>query len=149
MGILIAALLSCLLIAISVIFDMIGVSAVSADINTFDQWQKQGIKGASAGYQLCLHCEKVCSFCGDVVGDICSTLCGASGACIVVALTAHLQQSNISMLISICVSAFIAGWTIFCKALMKEYALTKSNKLILLIGKMLEKTFFKEKKKKC
>ncbi|MBQ8444192.1 MAG: hypothetical protein IJX25_02440 [Clostridia bacterium] len=148
MGIVIATLLICLFIGIAVVFDMLGVAAVSADIDAFALWKEQEIKGANAGFQLCLHCEKVCSFCGDVVGDICSTLCGASGACIVVALTEKLNNGYLVMLISITVSAFIAGWTIFFKALMKEYALQKSNKIILKIGLLLEKTIFKEKRKK-
>lgn len=132
----------------AVVFDMIGVAVVSADKEVFDKLTKQKIKGARVGYQLCENCEKVCSFCGDVVGDICSTLCGAGGACIVIAITNNISYESLASIISICVSALIAGMTIFFKALMKEYALNNSNKIILKLGIILEKTIFKDKKKK-
>lgn len=145
MGIAIASIGICLFIFLSVVFDMLGVAAVSADIEKFKNWKDANIKGSNAGYMLCCHCEKVCSFCGDVVGDICSTLCGAAGACIVVALSHHISVHSAIILISISVSAFIAGLTIFFKALMKEYALKKSNKIILKLGIIIEKCVFREK----
>ncbi|MBQ8908914.1 MAG: hypothetical protein IJY90_01290 [Clostridia bacterium] len=148
MGIIIATILICLFIFLSVLFDMLGVAAVSAEIEYFEKMTALHLKGATVGHQLCLHCEKVCSFCGDVVGDICSTLCGASGACIVVAISKQLASSGAVLLISITVSAIIAGLTIFFKALMKEYALKNSNKIILRLGLLLEKTIFREKSKK-
>ena len=146
MGIAVATAIIFLFIFLAVVFDMIGVAVVSAEIDKFSKWKEEKIKGAALGHQLCLNCEKVCSFCGDVVGDICSTLCGAGGACVVVAITKSLSQQSLVMLISITVSAFIAALTIFFKALMKEYALKKSNKIILKLGKMLEKFMFREKK---
>ena len=146
MGILIATIVICVFIFFAVIFDMLGVAVVSADIALFYKWQKENIKGSQAGYLLCKHCEKVCSFCGDVVGDICSTLCGAAGACIVMALSSRISLPVVSVFISVVVPALIAGITIFFKALMKEYALKKSNKIILKVGILMEKLIFKEKK---
>lgn len=148
MGIIIATVVICVFIFFSVIFDMLGVAVVSADIEKFNTWKESSIKGANAGYQLCVHCEKVCSFCGDVVGDICSTLCGAAGACIVMALSSRISLPVVSVFISVVVPALIAGITIFFKALMKEYALKKSNKIILKVGILMEKIIFKEKKSK-
>ncbi|MBO5394398.1 MAG: hypothetical protein J6A28_00640 [Clostridia bacterium] len=145
LGIIVATLVIIIFIFFAVLFDMIGVAVVSAEIEKFSQWKQQKIKGASMGHQLCLNCEKVCSFCGDVVGDICSTLYGAGGACVVVAITKNYSQPSVVMLISISVSAVIAGLTIFFKALMKEYSLKKSNKIILKLGWFLEKFIFKEK----
>ena len=138
MGIIIATLGISVFIFFSVIFDMIGIAAASADINVFEKWEKENIIGADLGVRLCNNSEKVCSFCADVVGDICSTLCGAGGACIVVALTKDLVNNRIIILISISVSALIAGITIFFKALMKERALKNSNKIILKLAKFLK-----------
>ena len=143
-----ASIVICVFIFLSVVFDMVGVATASADINTFIRWNKQQIRGSTVGLKLCEHSEKVCSFCGDVVGDICSTLCGAAGACIVVTLTHNMINSNIIIIISITSSALIAGITIFFKALMKEYALKNSDKILLKLGIFLEKTLFREKKKK-
>ncbi len=142
MGVIIASLGIALFIFIAVLFDMLGIAATSADIATFKQWEYEKVVGADIGVKLLQHSEKVCSFCADVVGDICSTLCGAGGACIVVALTNKVTNSNLIMLISITTSAFIAGITIFFKAIMKEKALKNSNKIILKLSQFLN-NFFK------
>lgn len=147
MGVFFATIGICLFIFISVVFDMLGIAVASSEKEVFEEWAKKNIKGSKVGLKLCQNSEKVCSFCADVVGDICSTLCGAGGACIVVALTGEIENMHVVMLTSIITSALIAGLTIFCKALMKERALKNSNKIILKLGLLLEKTVFKEKKK--
>ncbi len=147
LGVTMAIVGICVFIFLSVVFDMFGIAVASADEEKFLEWRKDGVFGASAGLHLCENSEKVCCLCADVVGDICSTLCGAGGACVVVALTQTLQNQNLVLLISTIVSAVIAGLTIFFKAIMKEYAITNSNKLILFIGKVLEKRLLKKRKK--
>ena len=147
MGVFIAIIGICIFIFFSVIFDMLGIAVASCDQEVFEKWNQEGIKGAVVGLTLCKNSEKMCSFCADVVGDICSTLCGAGGACIVASLTNDIYNNNLVMLIAISVSALIAGVTIFFKAIMKERALKNSNKIILKLGNLLEKTIFKEKLK--
>lgn len=139
MGALIAIIGIIFFIFVSVFFDMIGIAVASANIETFRSWAKEKKIGADIGIKLCENSEKVCSFCADVVGDICSTLCGAGGACIVVALTNDINNANIVMLVSISTSALIAGITIFFKAIMKERALKNSNRIILNLAKFLNK----------
>jgi len=147
MGAIIAIIGICTFIFLSVLFDMLGIAVASCDIEVFESWVKEGKKGALLGLTLCKNSEKMCSFCADVVGDICSTLCGAGGACIVTSLTNNIYKDNIVLITSISVSAIIAGTTIFFKALMKEHALKNSNKIILKFSRILEKTIYKEKVK--
>ncbi len=139
MGVIVAIIGIIFFIFISVLFDMIGIAVASADLGTFKKWEEDKVEGANIGALLCQHSEKVCSFCADVVGDICSTLSGAGGACIVVALTSNIVNTNLVMLISITTSALIAGITILFKAIMKEHALKNSNKVILQLAKFLNK----------
>ena len=142
-GIILASCIIFLFIFIAVIFDMIGIAAASADIEIFEIWERKGVRGAKKGIMLCNNSQKVCSFCADVVGDICSTLCGAGGVAIASLLTKNLQQNKYIMFISIFTSALIAGLTIFFKAIMKEKALKDSNKILLKLGKFL--TIFDKK----
>ena len=65
-----------------------------------------------------------------------------------VTLSKVWQGENLMMVLSIVVSALIAGVTIFCKALMKAKAINNANEIILKIGVMLEKMSRKRKKKK-
>lgn len=137
-GVIVAMLIISIFIFLSVLFDMIGIAAVSADVEVFEKWEKKGIKGAKRGLQLCNNCEKLCSFCADVVGDICSTLCGAGGATIVSILSKNIEQSNQIILISIITSALIAGLTVLFKAIMKERAMKKSNKILLKLSRFID-----------
>lgn len=146
MGIFFAIIGILFFVFISTIFDMIGIASASSNIEVFKLWKIQKLEGAETGYKICQHCEKVCSFCADVVGDICSTICGAGGASIVLTITKNTENLNLITLISIFTTAFIAGLTIFFKALMKELAVKKSNKIILILGKIYERTFKKNKK---
>lgn len=146
MGAIMAILGICVFIFFSVFFDMLGIAVASCDQEVFEQWNKEGVRGSVVGLSLCKNSEKMCSFCADVVGDICSTLCGAGGAAIVASLTSNIYNDNIVILTAISVSAIIAGFTIFFKALMKEHALKNSNKIILRLGAFLEKSLFIEKK---
>lgn len=136
-GIIVAVIIICVFIFISVLFDMIGIAAASADIEVFEKWEKEKVKGASRGLKLCRHSEKLCSFCADVVGDICSTLCGAGGAAIISMISKNFSKNGEIILISILTSALIAGLTIFFKAIMKERAMKNSNKILLKLGKIL------------
>ena len=135
-------------IFLAVLFDMVGVAVMSAEKENFLKLNQKQVKGAACALSLCENCEKVCSFCGDVVGDICSTLCGAGGTCIVVAITKHTASNSLLTLISMCVSALIAGLMVFFKALMKEYALKNSNKIILKLGILLENSILRDKNSK-
>ncbi len=146
MGIVFAIIGILFFVFISTIFDMIGIASASSNIDVFKMWKVQKVEGAVTGYKICQHCEKVCSFCADVVGDICSTLCGAGGASVVLTLTKSTENLQLVTLISIFTTALIAGITIFFKALMKEIAVKKSNKIILKLGKIYERTFKKSKK---
>ncbi len=144
MGVVVACVCISVFIFFNVLFDMLGIAVASADIEIFKKWNKENVKGASAGLMLCNNSEKMCSFCADVVGDICSTLCGAGGACVVASISSMLKNANLIILVSIAVSALIAGITIFFKAIMKEKALNHSDSIILKLGVLLESTLYKE-----
>jgi CBS domain containing-hemolysin-like protein len=146
LGILFASIGIMFFIFVSVIFDMVGIAVASADIDVFEKWKNENIKGARVGLKLCINSEKVCSFCADVVGDICGTLCGAGGACIIAAATKNAADGNMVVIVSVLMSAVIAGLMIFFKAIMKSRALKNSNKIILKIGRIFEKLFYREKK---
>ena len=63
-------------------------------------------------------------------------------------ITKNLNNINIETLITISISALIAGLMVFFKALMKAKALKNANRIILKLGIILEKTIYSEKKLK-
>ena len=125
-------------IVISVIFDMIGIAVTFTDLENLEK--RMGEKGFKTAQKLCLNTDKVSSFCGDVVGDICGILSGAGGVSLVVNL--HILNPSVYFLITCLVSSLIAGLTIFGKAVFKRYAVDNCESVVLKIGRILESKFF-------
>lgn len=149
LGVVFASIMIMFFIFVSVVFDMIGIAVTSADEDFFKQQQAAQTIGADVGLRLIKNSEKVCSFCADVVGDICGILSGAGGACVIISIAKNITNPSVVVIISTLVSSLIAGLTILFKALMKEKAIRNANKIILKLGRILDKTFFHKKIKKC
>ena len=148
MGVVMAVITIFFFISISVIFDMIGTAITCTSEEFFLKRLTKEEKGSAVALSMKKNSEKVCSFCNDVVGDICGILSGASGACVILSITRHIQNAGVVVIVSSLVSAIIAGLTIFSKALMKSYAINNANEFILKIAKIIEKSFFYKKRKK-
>ncbi len=148
LGLFFSILTICIFILISIVFDMIGIAVTSCNQSFFEEKIKTKTKGGEVGLKLCQNAEKVCSFCADMIGDVCGILSGAGGGCIILALVGKIENQSIVILISILISALIAGVTIFGKAIMKDFALKNSNKVILKVGLLIEKLFYRKKRKK-
>lgn len=121
-------------IIVSVIFDMVGIAVAS--VNKAKLLKFQGQAGYQTAVRLCENTEKVASFCGDVIGDICGILSGAGGVSLV--LNMNIYDQNIYFLVTCIVSSLIAGLTIFAKAIMKGYSVDHCDKVILRTGQILE-----------
>ncbi len=145
-GVIMAILTILFFIFISVVFDMIGVAITCTSEDYF--LQRKSEKGASVALLMKKNSEKVCSFCNDVVGDICGILSGACGASVILSITEHIETASFVVIVSSLVSALIAGLTIFSKALMKAYVINNANEFILKIGKRIENSIFYRKKQK-
>lgn len=134
-------------IIVSVIFDMIGVAVTSIKLEQIKQFENQ--KGFQTAVRLCKNTEKVSSFCGDVVGDICGILSGAGGVSLV--LNIHIQEESVYFIATCIVSALIAGITIFGKAVMKGYAVDNCVDVVMKTAGIIETSpfaFLKRKKHK-
>ena len=138
-------------IFVSVVFDMIAVAFTTIDKAKLEKYKDE--RGFEMASRLCEHADKVSSFGGDVVGDICGILSGAGGVSLVVNM--NIQEDNLNLLVTCIVSALIAGITIFCKAIMKTYAIKNCHQIALMTGAYLETSLLNklrqrraEKKKK-
>ena len=131
-------------ITLSVVFDMINVAVTT--IKKEDLASEKGKNGYSTALKLCNNREKVASFCGDVVGDICGILSGAGGVSLVVNM--NINNLSIYFIVTCIISAFIAGITIFGKAIMKTYSVENCKTVIMKVGGVLEGSVFGLFKKK-
>ena len=131
-------------IFVSVVFDVIAVAFTTIKKEDLEEYKKQ--KGYETAKKLCDHSDKISSFGGDVIGDICGILSGAGGVSLV--FNMQIQDENLNLLVTCLISSLIAGLTIFCKAIMKSYAMQNCAKIALKTAVYLESYSFKTKKNK-
>lgn len=133
----IACLLLILIIAIGILFDIIGVAVTAADETPFHSMASRKVKGARTAVKLIRNADKVSSFCNDVVGDVCGIVSGATGA-IIVSKILIINDSKHNSVISLVISAIIASITVGGKAVGKNFAIRESNNIIYSVAWLIE-----------
>ena len=144
-GLALALFLILLLVAASVITDLIGVAITACNIKPFLELNQKGIKGADIAVKLVKNADKVSNICADVIGDICSILSGEGGVAISFIIAGLLPNVS-SIIISIIISSLIASITILGKAIGKTYALNYPVAVVMKVCKCL--SIFKKSRKK-
>ncbi len=123
------------IILIGIISDMVGVAAAVADEKTFNSMAARKIYGAKMGLFLVKHADRVSSLMCDIIGDICGTVSGATGAVIVLRIVS--QWGGSETIVSLIVIGLIAALTVGGKAFFKTYGLRKADQIIFFVGKLL------------
>ena len=122
-------------IAIGILFDMIGTSALTAKEATFHAMASKKIKGASSAVKLIRNKIKVSSICNDIIGDICGIISGGLGAVLAIGI-ANYFHINIA-LITIIISATISSLTVGGKAYFKRIAIKNCDQILFNFSKII------------
>ena len=122
-----------LIILIGIVFDMIGVAVLSCDEASFHAKASHKIKGAKESIKLIKKSGRTSSICNDVIGDICGIISGS----IIATITVILFKRNDIILIFL--TAIISSLTVGGKAIGKKIAVRKSNQIVFIVGKILNK----------
>lgn len=141
-----AVLLTLIILALGVVFDMIGTAATACDIEPFLAMASRKVKGAKTAVKLSKNSHVVSSVCCDIVGDICGIVSGVCAATIVIGLTKNLtaELSDVAnFFIKVGIYSIISTLTITLKAVGKNCAVNSSNKIIFGVAKFLS-VFHKE-----
>lgn len=149
-GLVVNIIILIIFIAISILFDMIGVAVTASNLEPFLAMASRKERGSKQAIKLIKNAEKISSFCCDIVGDSCGILSGAVGANIVVRIYAQTGDF-MSVLVAGLVSSIIAAITVFGKAVFKSVAVNYSTPIVLKVGKFISFFSFKKddrKKKK-
>ena len=126
----------CILLAIvfiGIIFDIIGVAVTSADEKPFHSMAARKVPGAQEAIQLLRNAEKVGSICNDVVGDICGVVSGSASATIAAQILSNFEFSW-PRLVSLVLSALVAGLTVGGKAIGKTFAIHSCTTIVHGVG---------------
>ena len=121
------------IILIGIIFDMIGVAVLSCDEATFHAKASNKIKGSKESIKLIKSSNKTSSLCNDVIGDICGIISGSVSSSLVLLLFKD------NLIVSVLVTACLSSITVGGKAIGKKIAIKHCEKIIFMVGKILNK----------
>lgn len=125
-----------LVVALGVVFDIVGVAVAVADEAPLHAMAAKRIPGARQALGLVRNADRVANFCTDVVGDVAGTLSGGAGAVIVLRLLAASPAVNRTVA-SVLVVAGIAALTVGCKAAAKGFAIREANAITARVGRII------------
>ena len=134
-GIIIGIFICLIFIIIGIIFDMVGVSVTASDESIFHSMSSRNVKGAKMAVKLKKNASKVSSFCNDVVGDICGIISGSTGTVITLKIVEKFNFNN--LITTIIIMGIISAITIGGKAIVKEFAIKRSNDILFRFAKIL------------
>ena len=124
-----------LFIAISIIFDMIGVAITAAEEKPFHSMASKKVKGSTHSVKLLKNSDKLASICNDVIGDVCGVVSGSAGVLVSSSLS-DIIDIDVSI-VTLIITAIIASLTITGKALGKSVAIDNSEKITFRVGKIV------------
>ena len=131
-----AILILIIVIAVGILFDIIGVAVTVANEHEFHAKATKKVKGSKDSIKLIRNAPKVANICADVIGDICGVLSGAISALISMKIT---EQFGMSFNIQFLLSAIVAALTVGGKAIGKGIASNNSTKIVHAVGIVLNK----------
>ena len=152
-GMVTAFLILFAIVLIGILFDIIGVAVASADEKPFHAMSARKVPGGKEAIQLLRNAERVSSICNDVVGDICGVVSGSAAATIAAQVIQNFDFSW-PMIVSLAMSALVAGFTVGGKARGKTFAMNSATTIIHTVGKLIywlhhiPASFGKKKKKR-
>jgi hypothetical protein len=112
------------IIAIGIVFDIIGVAVTAADEKPFHSMASRKVPEAGEALKLIRS-----SFCNDVIGDICGVISGSASATIAVRVwSMHPGMQELAVTLSM--SALAAGLTVGGKACGKSFAIGSSTTVV-------------------
>ncbi len=124
------------IVLIGIVFDVIGVAVTSADEKPFHSMAARKVPGSMEAIRLLRNAERVSSICNDVVGDICGVVSGSASATIAVQVLSSFAFEW-PRLVSLLMSAFVAGLTVGGKAIGKTFAINSCTQIISLVGRLI------------
>ena len=151
-NIVVAFLILLIIVLIGILFDVIGMAVATADEKPFHSMAARKVPGAQEAITLLRNAERVSSICNDVVGDICGVVGGSASATVAVALF-RATEALPERVMTLIMSAVVAGLTVGGKAIGKTYAINCCTAIVYTVSKILYKLrhlpdAFKKKKRK-
>ena len=135
MGLLWAFIVLFTIVAVNILFDIIGTSVMNAEEPPFHSLSSRRVKGASECISIIRHAPQIASLCCDIIGDIAGIISGSATAVIVAELVSTFGLDG--MLPSLLLTGTVGALTIGGKAAFKGFSMKNANSIVFLIGKIV------------
>ena len=132
----VAFLILLIIVAVGILFDIVGVAVTSADEKPFHSMASRRVPGAKEAIRLLRNAGRVSSICNDVIGDISGVVSGAASATIAARALTYIDFSW-PQAVSLGMSALVAGLTVGGKAVGKTVAIRSCTEIVFLVGKII------------
>ena len=124
-----------IIILLNIFADIVGTAVTAASHVPFNARAAKRITGAPQGLQLIRNADRVANISNDVIGDITTTVSGALGISIVVQIMRLWQRAD-QFWLNVLMTALISVVIVSGKAAGKKVALSRSEDVIFLVGKL-------------
>lgn len=124
------------IVFLGVLADTIGLAVTAADEKPFHSMAARKIPGSLEAIRLLRNADRVSSICNDVIGDICGVVSGSASATIAAQVLQNFDFTWPQM-VSLLMSALVAGLTVGGKAIGKTFALNSSTNVVSFVGKCI------------
>ena len=132
----VAFLILLAIVMLGIVFDIIGMAVASADEKPFHSMAARKVPGSLEAIRLLRNAERVSSICNDVVGDICGVVSGSASATIAAQVLENFEFTW-PRIVSLVMSAFVAGLTVGGKAIGKTFAINSCTQIVHSVGKLI------------
>jgi CBS domain containing-hemolysin-like protein len=135
----VALLVVLLLIAIGVVFDILGTSVTAADQAPLNAMAAKRVAGARQALWLVRNADRVANFTNDVVGDVAGAVSGAAGAAVALQLAKLLAGGGAlaDELLSLALVGLVAFLTVGGKAAGKSFAMDRATDVVVMAGRVI------------
>lgn len=123
-------------VAIGILFDVVGVAATAASEHGFHAMASDRVFGAPQAIWIVRNADRVANFANDMVGDAAGTLSGAIAATLVIRWVAtHPTVSELwatTLLVAV-----VSGLSVGGKAAVKPFAIGHSEQVVLAVARLV------------
>lgn len=123
------------IIAVNILFDLVGTAVMAAEEHPFHSLAARKVAGAKESIKVIRHAPQVSSVSCDVIGDIAGIISGGVTAIIVEELVRAFGMA--SLLPNLLLTGLVSALTIGGKAVCKGVAMHNGNSVVFFIGRLM------------
>lgn len=127
-----------MIVAIGIVFDMMGLASASAQEQPFHAMAAEKVTGSKQAIYIVRNADRFSNFCNDVIGDICGIISGTALTLVMVKLLGQAmeQDDTTYAVVTVVFSGVLSALMVGGKAIGKSISITYAIPIVLWMGKV-------------